>query len=459
MRNVLQVSRYVLEIELNIDSGEVYESCELIFSRTSRRVSNISLLLNKGLHVLSIKNKQGKDLSFTQDLKSFFDLKALQANRILVSFNESNLDKDCIISIYFRGRPNGYEDVFPYTKDPINRHFSLLRPDIFAYPVLGDLNFKQLIKKIVNQSFTYDLKVSVPRGYIVACGGKLLSKAQSNGKKIYNYTSYAPTWRIDVAVAKFKVVTNHLFGLKMYVFPEDLSAARQVQEEIKRTLLFYENWFGPPPKTEGFTLIEIPRGWGSQAGTNYVLLEEDSFKSKDKHGLYHELAHLWNVKSAEKFPSRFFDEGFASYFQALAEKKFLGNDAFERRMKAFQQSFGELCKKDSRFLKTPLCDYGKFGLTDASYFKGAWALYVLHKLLGVKFRNTIKSFLQAYRKKPATLEEFKKYIESMVGQDFQKFFNEWFFDIQSSFYLVKGVNIDEIVEKYRKRLNQYMSFC
>jgi hypothetical protein len=450
MRNTLQVSHYELETELLIDSGEISGACRVIFSRIGK-ISSASFLLNKGLRVFSVKNEQGKDLSFKQNLKSFHDLNALRVNRILISFDEIRLNRKYSVSIKFGGRLIGYEDVFPYTKDRISKYFSLLRPDVFAYPLVGSLNFKRLIKTIVTQLFTYDLKVTVPRRYVVACGGKLLNKMHLDGKVVYKYTTYAPTWRIDVAVAKFKVVTKRKGTLKMYVFPEDLSNAKQVQEEIERAWLFFENWFGFSPKIKDYMLIEIPRGWGSQAGTNYMLLDEDSLKNRERiHGLYHELAHLWNVSSAEKFPSRFFDEGFASYFQALAERRFLGEWAFEKRMKAFQQTFSELCKKDSRFLETPMFRYGETGLTDASYSKGVWALYVLHKLLGdQKFKEIIRTFLKMHYKKPATVEDFRKHIKKIASKDFKEFFAEWFFGVQSSIYLVKGVSIDEIVAKYR----------
>jgi len=450
MRNTLQISHYKLETELLIDHGEISGLCQVTFSSIGK-ASSASFLLNKGLRVFSVRDEQEKNLSFKQNLKSFHDLTALKVNNILISSNEIRPDETRSLHITFGGRLIGYEDVFPYTKDRISKDFSLLRPDVFAYPLVGNLNFRQLTKTIISQLFTYDLKVIVPRGYVVASGGRLLNKMQLNGKVVYNYITHAPTWRIDVAVAKFKIITERKGPLKLYVLPEDLSSAKQVREEVEKAWRFYENWFGILPETKGYTLIEIPRGWGSQAGTNYMLLDEDSFKQREKiHGIYHELAHSWNVGSGERFPSRFFDEGFASYFQALAERQFFGSAAFKKRMKAYQQTFGKLCEKDSRFLKTPMFRYGEFGLTDASYSKGAWALYVLHKLLrDKKFKKTIRTFLEKYHKKPATIEDFRKHIKGVSGKDLKEFFDEWFFGIQSSIYLAEGIGIDEIVAKYR----------
>lgn len=410
--------------------------------------NKVSLLLNKGLRVFSVQNDQGKRFGFVQDLKSFYDLKTLKVNRIIVSLDEIGRGEKCTCMVSFGGHLVGYKEVFSYVQDAIGKDYSLIRLDAFSYPLIGTLNFKRLIKNTVSQSFYYDLKVTVPNGYVVACGGELLSKSQRDEKVIYSYTNPLPTWRIDVAVARFKVIEAR--NLKAYTFPEDLSNAKQLLKEMEKVSKFYENWFRFSPKSKGYALIEIPKGWGSQAGVNYMLLDEESFKRREKiSGLYHELAHLWNVSSGEKFSSRFFDEGFACYFQALAEKQFLGDKVFNNRMKAFQQKFNELCKKDTKFFEIPMFRYGEFGLTDASYSKGAWALYALHKLLGdQKFKEAIGTFLQKHREKPATIEDFKKHITTVSGRDLKRFFDEWFFNTQSSIYLTKGIGIDKIVAKY-----------
>jgi hypothetical protein len=164
------------------------------------------------------------------------------------------------------------------------------------------------------------------------------------------------------------------------------------------------------------------------------------------------LAHLWNIQSAEECRSRFFDEGFASYFQALAEREFLGEDAFHQRMNGFRRGFSKLCDKDRRYFETPMSHYGTFGLTDASYLKGAWALYILHMLLGeIKFKKSIGAFVKEHLERPATIEDLKHQLEKTLGKDLTRFFDEWFFSAKSSAYLDEATSTRQIVAKY---LNQ-----
>lgn len=61
-------------------------------------------------------------------------------------------------------------------------------------------------------------------------------------------------------------------------------------------------------------------------------MEEHGFKEGkyDHTPLYHEIGHGWNPRvNHEMRKTRFFDEAFASYFEAIAIKKFYGITRYE----------------------------------------------------------------------------------------------------------------------------------
>jgi hypothetical protein len=446
------VKRYELDTQLCIDAGEMSGRATISLVNSSQTsAASVSLLLNKGMHVTSIQDNKKKRLDFRQNFKSFSDLTNVKVNHVQVRFDKIKPHGKYIIRVAFKGAVVGYEDVFRYTKDHIGTEFSLVRPDVFAYPLIGSLCFRRFIRDLASQSFDYELNVTAPRGYVAASGGRLQSKIKHGGNVTYRFVNRVPTYRIDAAVAKFKVVTRRRGDLRFYVFPEDLPKARQLQKQLERTWKFFEDWFMLSPRTSGYTVIEIPKGWGSQAGADYMLLDEDSIKDETKiSALYHELAHLWNVQSAERYPSRFFDEGFASYFQALAEQRLLGDDAFRRRMESLRKRFSDLCNEDKRYGEVPMSRYGELGLGDASYSKGAWALYVLHVLLGeAEFKRSIRAFVKRHLMRPAGIDDLRSQLEKTLQKKLAVFFDEWFFGAKSSEYLNKATNIDDIAAKYR----------
>lgn len=448
-----QVTYYKLNINLLIHTGEMFGKCQMKICNVGKiPLKEITLLLNKGLRAISIIDNSGRNLDFQQSLREFHDYKNFKVNYVVTKLRKMLKPRKLFnLSIDFQGCLKGYEEVFPYTKDRVSEKYSLIRTDVFAYPILGDLNWKSLVKTIVGQSFDYQLKVTVSRDYVVASGGRLVGETRFNDKAVYEFKSLTPTWRIDIAAAKFKIIKDEKGSIKFYVFKEDSVYAEKLLKEVEKAFNFYQESFGDLPRVEGYTVIEIPQGWGGQAGVDYMLLDSSAFRQRRGIlAIYHELAHLWYINSGEKFVSRFFDEGFASYFQALAEERFLGHDAFLKGMERARQKFIELCNKDKRFFNTPMNRFGEFKLTDASYFKGAWALYVLHKVMGTeKFMKLMRSFLQKYREKPATIKDFQKCASEIYGRNLKKFFDEWFYGVKSSVYLSNGLSIDEIVAKYR----------
>jgi len=67
--------------------------------------------------------------------------------------------------------------------------------------------------------------------------------------------------------------------------------------------------------------------------------------------------------------TRWFDEAFASYFEAIALREFAGQKAFDDRMAGYRERFRSEAKKNSRNATTPIAEYGKEELGDNSYTK------------------------------------------------------------------------------------------
>jgi len=358
-------------------------------------------LLNKELKV------EYCNVKFSQRVIEFVDLRGYEVN--FVELKEPVKEPE----IEYSGVLGSYEDFFPYLKDKISEEYTLLRTDTLFYPIFAEPTFKDKVNAVVTSNFDARILIAgIPSGYRIAFGGEI----QGSELKISN------TWRLDIAIAKFSLIGNEYF--KAFVLAGSEEHAKRILRLIKKAFEFYCSKFGK--RKAKYTIIEIPDGYGGQAGIGYSLVESKALRSHIPYGIYHELAHLWNPKSeGEVQRTRFFDEAFANYLTALLVRELYGEEEFERILKKFKETFWQLVGSlFSKGKEVPLADYGKYELGSLSYSKGALVLHELHKLIGNSFYELIKESCERFKDKPIDFESFKALAEEVSGKSLDEFFNE-----------------------------------
>jgi len=445
---------YVLKLKLDINDRQLSGSSRVtVVSYSGKPAGTLRFILNHGLKPLDVRGELISKWRWYRG--SIGGLRELFVNVIEITYDKrSENDNRIEITIDFEGSIRDYSSVFPYVKDCIGE-YTLIRTDAYSYPVFlanNDLSFHNLVSSVISQRFKYRIEVAAPRDYVVANVGKLVGHKVREDYKVYVYISKVPSWRMDIAVAKFRVLEEKQDDLRIFYLPEDKEYAERILYTLKNCLKYYEELFGKPARWNGYTIIELPETWGSQADYTGMLLERKGFTDSHHAGIYHELAHLWNAQSAEHPPSRFLDEGFASYFQLLAERRFIGDKWFKERLRNAREKIRELAKKTPKLLEVPLADYGKYYLTDASYLVGVLLLYVLNRLTGDQcFYKAIRRFLEKHYETPATLESFKEAFVEICGDRIRSFLEEWFYTTKPVELIIEK-DIDEIIELYKSRL-------
>lgn len=447
------ISHYNLNIQLFPKDESQTATARLTISNTTEKsFKELPLVLYRLLDVQSVADEAGEALHFTQDIQRFDDAATLQANLISVTLSKPLLPKQTtIIAMKYNGAIYGYPEVMAYTHDRIDEHYSLLRPDVLAYPLLSKPSFSGR-GSILYQLFTYNLEVTVPNSYTVACGGVLKNVVNSKDSSTFIFESKAPTWRMDIAAAKFSTVKDESQKLFIYTMPEDSLGAHHVLRGMKNVIALYSRLFGEVENYQGYTAIEIPDGWGSQAGDYYFMQTSAAFRDTNKLSeVYHEIGHSWDLSAKPEVQRcRYFDEAFASYFEALAIKEFNGEQAFLDDMERSREMFARWVNYDKKYGETPIAEYGKSELGQMSYTKGAWSLYVLHRLLGdEEFRTLIKTLRKEFDGKSIDFKEFQKTTERTSKKNLNKFFNEWIFGAESSLLMLDNIPIDNILKRYQ----------
>jgi hypothetical protein len=449
-----KVTHYELRVHIvPTDERLTAEARITVSNPTASAWREIPFLLYRLLAVDGAEDEHNVPLSYRQTVVSMSDEKNCQVNSVALTLREPLLAGGTTkITLKYSGAIFGYPEVMPYVREHIGEDYTLLRPDALAYPILAEPSFRSFVAT-VGALFTYDLEITVPSGTQVACGGLPRGNSVDDGTETFRFASRLPTFRMDIAAAKFKVVKNDAGNLAVYALPEDVAGAPNLLKEMQRVIAFYTSWFGPSPKAAAYTVIEVPEGYGSQASDFYILLVAGTFKDpKRVDEVYHEIGHAWNPKVKPEIErTRWFDEAFASYFEALALREFQGQKAFDDQMAGYREHFRDDASKDSRNATTPIADYGKEELGENSYTKGAWSLYVLNQIVGdEQFKQIIRTVLREFSDRPADFKDFQDVAARVSQRDLSCFYHEWIFGAESSKLLQGNSSIQEIVQRYRE---------
>ena len=448
-----KVTHYTLKLGVTPKEQRISVIAQLeLLNNTAETQLQIPVLLYRLLVVRSVSDENGKAIPFSQNVLALEDQTKLQANVVKIQLRTPLLPGKALrLKIGYEGFIFGYSESMAYVRDTIDEKFSLIRPDTFAYPMVATPTSKS-VSASYDTLFTYHLDTTVPVDYTVASGGVLTSTKKGEGTVTFVHKSKTPTRRIDIAIAKFKILADDDRKLLVFTLPEDESGAKDLLNGMKNVIAYYSRMFGSVENYQGYTVIEIPDGWGSQAGDYYALQTAAAFKDPARIGdMYHEVAHTWNARSKPGVQRcRYFDEAFASYFESLATREFQGEMAFLADMEKSRSLFEQWANYDKRNYDTAIADYWKEERGQLSYTKGAWSLYVLHRLVGdAKFQEIVREFVRAYSKQGADFEDFRRTAEKISGRSLTQFFAEWVFGSESSGLLVRKVPIAEIVKRYQ----------
>ena len=448
---ILKTLNYNLKIKPDFKEEKLYATCELtVMNPVNKEIRTIPLLLYRLLKVTSIEDEYGNPIPFNQRVLSYEDWEVMQVNFVEINLKKAlTKNKPQKIIIKYNGYLLGYSETgMNYVKDKIDPKFTIIRPDCKAYPVIGYPSTK-MFRKAITQSFDYSVETTVPDSLTVVNGGKLIAKTEKNGYATYRYKNIKKAWRMDITIGKYGVFEYD--KVKLFFLQKDSIGAKTVLKYIKNTFELYTNWWGPLQDFKGFSVIEIPDGYGSQADVTSILQTASVFKdSTQMRQLYHEISHIWNVKPTDEFYPRW-NEGLATFLEYLVIEKLENREYLDYVTDWYMNRLKNDLKEDSVFAHTPMIDFGKKNITGYSYSMGMIMFQVLYKTIGEQqFNKIIGSFYQKYYKSGATTQDFIKQANIVTNLDLTDFFNDWLYSTKYKEYVLKDMSIDEIAEKYKK---------
>ena len=259
---------------------------------------------------------------------------------------------------------------------------------------------------------------------------------------------------MDFAISDYQILEDKNNKFRIFHFPADKDGAHQILDSLGKAMELYTEWFGPLKFFNGLTVIEIAEGYGSQTDVTTILQDESSLKNTESHyGFYHELSHLWNVKSKDKLPPRFESEGLAMLLQHLMQEKLEDKPAAtETAVNNMRDRLQKSFTQNPDWEDVAMIDYGSADLTGLSYRKGQIFFYILYELLGEElFLDAMGSFYQKYYDTGATAQEFVAHVKNLSSINLDLLFEEWIFGTKSSELIMSEMSILDIANSYKQQ--------
>ncbi|MEO7976973.1 M1 family metallopeptidase [Flavobacterium sp.] len=287
----------------------------------------------------------------------------------------------------------------------------------------------------VKEKVVFNLGITYDKNYEVVSNGILQEKTENNNQFIWQYKMQNPmsSYLLMLAIGKFdkkEFKSKSKIPLEYYLEPKDTNRFEPTYRYSKRVFDFLEKEIGVkyPWKiyrqipVRDFLYAGMENTTTTLFATRYVVdsigFEDRNYTNVDAH----ELAHHWfgDLITAESSTHHWLQEGFATYYAALAEREIFGDDYFYSKLYDTAQQLKFASRTDS----IPVLNAKASSLT--FYEKGAWALFVLHESIGDRaFKKAIKSYLNKYSYQTVNTQNFFEEIKKVSDFDLKKFQKTW----------------------------------
>ncbi|MBC7439186.1 MAG: M1 family metallopeptidase [Flavobacterium sp.] len=298
----------------------------------------------------------------------------------------------------------------------------------------------------VNEKVTFNLDITFDKKYEVISNGKCIKSSSEANLKTWQYRMKNPmsSYLLMLAIGNFEKKTEKSkskIPLEMYFQKEDTSKFETTYRYSKTIFDFLESEIGVKYLWEIYKQIPVHDFlYAGMENTSATLFSQDfvvdSVAFNDRNYINvnaHELSHQWfgNLITAKSGKHHWLQEGFATYYALLAEQSVFGEDYFNWKMYEMAERLQQNSKTDT----IPILNEKASSLS--FYQKGAWALHVLRENVGREnFQKAVKSYLEKYKFKNVSTEDFLAEINKFSNFDTEKFKKKWLetsgFDVQEA---------------------------
>ncbi|MFF2398967.1 M1 family metallopeptidase [Streptomyces goshikiensis] len=419
-----QVEHYDLDLDYDPADGQL-DGTAVITARATQGLSSFNLDLS-GLRVEGVTvegagarfNRSGNELT----VRPAEDLKKGEVFRTEVDYS---------------GKPKA-------VTDPDGSQEGWIRTDEGAAGAAGAVGVGEPVGSMAwfpgnhhpSDKATYDIKLTVPKGYEAVSNGELTSRTDTGeGQTEFAWHSAEPmaSYLATAAIGKFKVTTGKTpSGVAVYnaVSPGEEARSAPRLARLPEIVEWGGGRFGPYPfSTTGAIVVPAETlAYALETQTRPVFSGAPSEDAL----VVHELAHQWygNAVSPKSWKDMWLNEGFATYAEWLWSEDHGGPTA--------QQHFDALLAGDTAVDSEAGSDWSAFPpaappgpeqLSESPvYLRGAMVLQRIRQEVGdEKFFALLRGWVADHKYGNASTADFTAYAEKKTGRDLKKVWDVWLY--------------------------------
>jgi len=291
---------------------------------------------------------------------------------------------------------------------------------------------------------TSDISISMPSGYQLV-GVSDTPAANTGGR--YRFVQLKPALIGNFAYGKYTSKTLHYsdFELQFNTRTADDATVAEYGEILGKALDYYSKKYGTPDAGKKLIIVQIDDeslDYYSTQGMIFIANRLfDQSRGNTEERLQREAAYQWwgLTIGLDSFDDAWLSQGLAEYSAFSLRESTLTGAQLENLRR-------ELLEKALTFEQTASLARVPANLDDQSiaynyimYAKGAFAFKLLRDTIGQqKFDQLMRSYLQEYRGKNASIDEFEKMATKVAGNNLRYFFARW----------VEGTGVPEFQTDY-----------
>jgi aminopeptidase N len=298
---------------------------------------------------------------------------------------------------------------------------------------------------------TSDITIVVPNGTQVAGVSDdpvVPSAAGKDGNTRYHFVQRKPTLLGNFVAGKYITKTLHYGG---YELEFDLklgseNRAERYGELIGQALEFYTKQYGTPDFGKRLVIAQIDDdSLDTYATQGMMFLSNRLFdpnRPTPDERLQREVAYQWwgQTVGLKSFDDAWVSQGLAQWSTYALRETILSDAQLDSALR-------ELQERALTFEQTASIARAPANLDDQSaayqsivFYKGAMVFSMLRQTLGKeKFDRLLQQFLQQYRGKNASIDDFEKLTDQVSGESMRFFFARW----------VEGTGVPEFSAEYQ----------
>ncbi len=415
------VIHYKIEIKLDDTAKSVVGKVTTTFVPLSTALKTV--VFDAGdMNIKSVKDEKGKELKFTSTSAS-----------VSIELDKPHSYRDTLqAAIEYSCKPK-QGLTFNNTDGAVPGK----RPQIWSQGEETTNHYWFPCYDYPNDKATSEVIGTVNAKYSFLSNGKLISVKENkkDKTKTFHWKESKPhsSYLIMIAAGEYTILHDNLgkLPLEYWVYPDDTTNGRASFKYTPAMIKFFNETIGYNYAWEKYAQIILQDHFGGMENTSATTLS-DTWAVPDARGridnpstslLAHELSHQWwgDLVTCRDFRHMWLNESFASYYDPLFHRMFLGQDEFDYTLYQNQQA-GVVV--DTTRGRRPIVSVESYG--ENVYPRGAAVLHMLRYVLGDNlYQRSIQHYITKNAFQPVETNDLKNAIEETTGQNLQWFFDQW----------------------------------